>query len=244
MSRPEPILEVKGLTAGYNVVPVIQDITLNVGRGEAVALLGANGAGKSTLLRTISGLIKPMRGTVVADGAEVQGRPPEALVRAGISHVAEGRRIFRKMSVEANLEMGLAAIRLPREERARRFEEQYTLFPILREKEKQAAGALSGGQQQMLAIAQALIRHPAILMLDEPSTGLAPIMIEEVFDKLATIRKSGVSILLVEQVVERTLEFVDYGYLIRGGHIRDQGTPPDLAATGAVRKAYMGEAAG
>jgi len=244
MTRPEPFLAVRGLTAGYNVVPVIQDITLQVGRGEAVALLGANGAGKSTLLKTISGLIRPMQGSVVADGIEVQGRPPEALVRAGISHVAEGRRIFRKMSVEANLEIGLAAMRLSRDERARRFEEQFALFPILREKARQAAGALSGGQQQMLAIAQALIRQPRILMLDEPSTGLAPIMIEEVFDTLATIRRRGVSILLVEQVVERTLEFVDYGYLIQGGHIRDKGAPGELIASGAVRKAYMGEAAG
>lgn len=243
MNRPDPILTIQGLTAGYNVVPVIQDLSLQVGRGEAVALLGANGAGKSTLLKTISGLIKPMRGTVFANGAEVQGRPPEALVRDGISHVAEGRRIFRKMSVEANLEIGLAAMRLARDERARRFEEQYTLFPILREKARQAADALSGGQQQMLAIAQALIRQPTILMLDEPSTGLAPIMIEEVFATLETIRKRGVSILLVEQVVERTLEFVDYGYLIQGGHIRDQGTPAELIASDAVRKAYLGEAA-
>lgn len=243
MNRPDHILTIQGLTAGYNVVPVIQDLSLQVGRGEAVALLGANGAGKSTLLKTISGLIKPMRGTVFANGAEVQGRPPEALVRDGISHVAEGRRIFRKMSVEANLEIGLAAMRLARDERARRFEEQYTLFPILREKARQAADALSGGQQQMLAIAQALIRQPTILMLDEPSTGLAPIMIEEVFATLETIRKRGVSILLVEQVVERTLEFVDYGYLIQGGHIRDQGTPAELIASDAVRKAYLGEAA-
>lgn len=243
MTRPQPILTIDGLTAGYNVVPVIQDISLQLGKGEAIALLGANGAGKSTLLKTISGLIRPMRGTVTAMGAQVQGHAPEALVRAGISHVAEGRRIFRKMTVESNLEIGLAAMRLSRDERARRFEEQYQLFPILAEKAKEPAGALSGGQQQMLAISQALIRHPAILMLDEPSTGLAPIMIEEVFDKLQTIRARGVSILLVEQVVERTLEFVDYGYLIQGGHIRDQGTPAELNATGAVRKAYMGEAA-
>lgn len=243
MTRPEPILRIEGLTAGYNVVPVIQDINLHLGRHEAVALLGANGAGKSTLLKAISGLIKPMSGTVTADGHEVQGQSPEALVRRGISHVAEGRRIFRKMSVESNLEIGLAAMRLSREERARRFEEQYELFPILREKSQQLAGALSGGQQQMLAISQALIRHPSILMLDEPSTGLAPIMIEEVFDKLETIRASGVSILLVEQVVERTLEFVDYGYLIQGGHIRDAGTPAELNASGAVHRAYMGEVA-
>lgn len=243
MSRPEPILAIKGLTAGYNVVPVIRDINLLVGKGEAVALLGANGAGKSTLLKTVSGLIKPMSGSVVANGEEVAGLGAEALVRKGLSHVAEGRRIFRKMSVEDNLVIGLAAMGLSREAQAQRFDEQYALFPILAEKAREPAGSLSGGQQQMLAISQALIRHPAIVMLDEPSTGLAPIMIEEVFDKLATIRAQGVSILLVEQVVERTLEFVDYGYLIQGGHIRAEGTPETLNASDAVHKAYMGEAA-
>lgn len=243
MSRPAPIMTVQGLTAGYNVVPVIQDISLVLGKGEAIALLGANGAGKTTLLKAISGLIKPMAGQINALGEEVAGRAPEALVRMGLSHVAEGRRIFRKMTVESNLEIGLAAMRLPKEERARRFEEQYDLFPILKQKAQDYAGALSGGQQQMLAISQALMRHPQILMLDEPSTGLAPIMIEEVFDKLGTIRARGVSILLVEQVVERTLQFVDYGYLIQGGRIRDQGTPAALEATGAVRRAYMGEGA-
>lgn len=243
MNRPEAILSVANLTAGYNVVPVIQDISLKVGRGEAVALLGANGAGKSTLLKAISGLIKPMRGEVFASGETVTGLMAETLVRKGISHVAEGRRIFRSMSVEDNLQIGLAIANLSREERKRRFDEQYTLFPILREKAEDLAGALSGGQQQMLAISQALIRHPDIVMLDEPSTGLAPIMIEEVFDKLATIRSQGVSILLVEQVVERTLKFVDYGYLIQGGRIRAQGTPAELNATDAVHRAYMGGAA-
>lgn len=243
MTRPAPILSVEKLTAGYNVVPVIRDIDLIVGRGEAVALLGANGAGKSTLLKAVSGLIKPMSGVVTANGESLNGLGAEALVRKGLSHVAEGRRIFRKMSVEDNLAIGLAAMRLTREERAQRFEEQYALFPILAEKARDPAGALSGGQQQMLAISQALIRNPGIVMLDEPSTGLAPIMIEEVFEKLATIRAQGVSILLVEQVVERTLEFVDYGYLIQGGRIRAEGAPAELNASDAVHKAYMGEAA-
>lgn len=243
MTRPDPILAVEKLTAGYNVVPVIRDIDLQVGRGEAVALLGANGAGKSTLLKAVSGLIKPMSGTVTANGESVGGMGAEALVRKGLSHVAEGRRIFRRMTVEDNLAVGVSAMRLSRQERAQRFEEQYSLFPILAEKSRDLAGALSGGQQQMLAISQALIRNPDIIMLDEPSTGLAPIMIEEVFDKLTTIRAQGVSILLVEQVVERTLEFVDYGYLIQGGRIRFEGTPETLNDSGAVHKAYMGEVA-
>jgi branched-chain amino acid transport system ATP-binding protein len=241
MTRPEPILDVDGLTAGYNVLPVIQDIALQVGRGEAVAVLGANGAGKSTLLRAISGLIKPMRGAVTASGEPIAGLGAEAIVRKGLSHVAEGRRIFRRMTVADNLRIGLASARLSREERERRFEEQYDLFPMLKVKANELAGAMSGGQQQMLAISQALIRNPQIVMLDEPSTGLAPIMIEEVFDKLGTIRAKGVSILLVEQVVERTLRFVDYGYLIQGGQIRAEGTPAALNESNAVHKAYLGE---
>lgn len=243
MIRPAPILETRDLTAGYNKAPVIRDISIAVGKGEAVALLGANGAGKSTLLRAMSGLIKPLSGKVVGLGEDLTGLGAEALVRKHISHVAEGRRIFRNLSVETNLELGLAAMRLDRRDRLARFEEQYDLFPILKEKAKLPAGALSGGQQQMLAIGQALIRNPEVIMLDEPSTGLAPIMIEEVFEKLGVIRAKGVSILLVEQVVERTLEFVDFGYLIQGGMIRASGSPEELNASGAVQKAYMGDAA-
>lgn len=243
MTRPQQVLATENLTAGYSNVPVIRDISLAVGRGEAVALLGANGAGKSTLLRAISGLIKPMSGKVTALGKDVTGLTAEAMVRQNISHVAEGRRIFRKMSVEANLQIGAAAMRLNRSDLNARFEEQYELFPILKEKAKLLAGSLSGGQQQMLAISQALIRNPEVIMLDEPSTGLAPILIEDVFEKLAVIREKGVSILLVEQVVERTLEFVDYGYLIQGGSIRASGTPDELTTSDAVRKAYLGEAA-
>lgn len=243
MSRPEQILATNGLTAGYNKVPVIRDVSIAVGRGEAVALLGANGAGKSTLLKAISGLIKPLSGSITGLGEDIAGASAEAIVRKNISHVAEGRRIFRQLSVETNLEIGAAAMRLSRSELKQRFEEQYDLFPILKEKSQLLAGSLSGGQQQMLAISQALMRNPEIIMLDEPSTGLAPILIEDVFDKLATIRSRGVSILLVEQVVERTLEFVDFGYLIQGGTIRASGIPEELTASGAVRKAYMGDAA-
>lgn len=243
MTRPEAILSLEGVTAGYNVIPVVHDITLRVGKGEAVALLGANGAGKTTLLRAVSGLIRTMAGRVTVAGQDVTGLAAEVLVRRGISHVAEGRRIFRQMSVEDNLELGLAAMRLSRPETARRFEEQYDLFPMLRDKRRDAAGALSGGQQQMLAISQALIRHPDVVMLDEPSTGLAPIKVEEVFEKLATIRARGVSVLLIEQVVERTLKFVDHGYLMQGGRLIADGTPAELEQSGSVRRAYMGDAA-
>lgn len=244
MNRPEAVLSVDRLTSGYNVVPVIRDITLRVGRGEAVAVLGANGAGKSTLLRAISGLIRPMGGEITAVRQKITGLKAEAIVRQGLSHVAEGRRIFKKMTVDDNLRIGLTPAKLTRAERERRLEEQYDFFPILKSKADDLAGSLSGGQQQMLAISQALIRGPEIVMLDEPSTGLAPIMIEEVFEKLGAIRKNGVSILLVEQVVERTLKFVDYGYVIQGGRIRAEGTPHALNQSNAVHKAYLGEAVG
>ncbi|MCC6000070.1 MAG: ABC transporter ATP-binding protein [Pararhodobacter sp.] len=241
MSRPDAILDIRDLTAGYNAVPVIRGISLCVGKGEAVALLGANGAGKSTLLRAVSGLLRATEGAVLLSGETITNLAPEKLVRKGLSHVAEGRRIFRRLSVADNLELGLARMGLSSAETARRFEEQYALFPILHEKRKDPAGALSGGQQQMLAIAQALIRRPTVLMLDEPSTGLAPILIEEVFDKMAQIRAQGVSILLVEQVVERALEFVDHAYLIQGGRLIADGPATELKDSSAIRKAYMGD---
>jgi branched-chain amino acid transport system ATP-binding protein len=242
MTRPEAILEIANLSAGYNAVPVIRDISLMVGRGEAVALLGPNGAGKSTLLRAVSGLIRPSSGDVRLAGASIAGLGAEALVGRGLSHVAEGRRIFRKLSVADNLELGLARIALSKIEAERRFQEQYALFPILKDKAKDLAGSLSGGQQQMLAIAQALIRKPDVVMLDEPSTGLAPILVEEVFDKMQQIRAQGVSILLVEQVVERSLAFVDYAYLIQGGRLIAEGRRGDLQESKALRQAYMGDA--
>lgn len=241
MSRPDPILEIRDLTAGYNAVPVIRELTMKVGRGEAVALLGANGAGKSTLLRAVSGLIRATSGEVLLDGETIASLSPEAIVRKGLSHVAEGRRIFRKLTVADNLQLGLARMSLSRAEADRRYEEQYTLFPILKDKARDPAGSLSGGQQQMLAISQALIRKPDIVMLDEPSTGLAPILIEEVFDKMAQIRAQGVSILLVEQVVERSLQFVDFAYLIQGGRLIAEGRPEELQQSNAIRQAYMGE---
>jgi branched-chain amino acid transport system ATP-binding protein len=240
--RPHALLEVRDVSAGYNSVPVIRDVTLSVGKGEAVVLLGANGAGKSTLLRAISNLIRSSKGSILLNGEEIGKEKIEALPGKGLSHVAEGRRIFRKQSVESNLEIGLARSRLSRVEIMERIEEQYQLFPILREKRDQMAGALSGGQQQMLAISQGLTRRPSVLMLDEPSIGLAPIMIEEVFEKLEEIRAQGVSILLVEQIVERSLEFADFSYLMQGGKIITSGVASELVGSTLVKKAYLGVA--
>jgi branched-chain amino acid transport system ATP-binding protein len=243
MSRPQPALDVQQLSVGYGPVAVVDKVSLQVGKGEAVALLGANGAGKSTLLKGLSGLLKPSAGTVLFQGAASQGWSAEVLVTKGLSHVAEGRRIFRRETVADNLMLGMYRLRLPAAEMTRRCEEVFELFPALRLKAAALAGSLSGGQQQMLAIAQALVRKPTLVMLDEPSIGLAPVLVEEVFRTLETIRAQGVAILLVEQVVERTLEFVDYAYLLQNGRVTASGTPAELAKTDVVRRAYLGDAA-
>jgi branched-chain amino acid transport system ATP-binding protein len=243
MSRPAPALQTRELAVGYGPVPVVQHVSLQVGKGEAVALLGANGAGKSTLLKGLSGLLKPSAGQVLFGGQETQGLGAETLVARGMAHVAEGRRIFRRESVLDNLLLGMYRLALKPSEREARCEEVFTLFPALRMKSGLLAGSLSGGQQQMLAIAQALVRKPSLVMLDEPSVGLAPNLVEEVFRTLETVRAQGVAVLLVEQVVERTLEYVDYAYLLQNGRVTASGTPAELAGSDVVRRAYLGEAA-
>lgn len=243
MSRPAPALDVRQLSVGYGVVPVVQQVSMQIGKGEAVALLGANGAGKSTLLKGLSGLLKPSAGKAVFLGEESQSLSAEVLVLRGMAHVAEGRRIFRREPVLDNLMLGMYRLKLSAAEMNRRCEEVFALFPALRLKSTALAGALSGGQQQMLAIAQALVRKPALVMLDEPSVGLAPILVEEVFRTLETVRAQGVAILLVEQVVERTLEFVDHAYLLQNGRVTASGTPAELAGTDVVQRAYLGGAA-
>jgi branched-chain amino acid transport system ATP-binding protein len=242
MTRPAPALQTRDLSVGYGAVPVVQHVSLQVGRGEAVALLGANGAGKSTLLRGLSGLLRPSAGKVIFDGGETQGLGAETLVTRGMAHVAEGRRIFRRESVLDNVMLGMYRLRLTSAERTSRCEQVFTLFPALRMKARVLAGSLSGGQQQMLAIAQALVRKPALVMLDEPSVGLAPNLVEEVFRTLETVRAQGVAVLLVEQVVERTLEFVDYAYLLQNGRVSASGTSAELAGSDVVRRAYLGDA--
>lgn len=238
---PDVVLQVDGLSVGYGNVPVVREASLELARGQAVALLGANGAGKSTLLRGISRLLKPTAGRITLAGVDVTGLSAERLVVAGLSHVAEGRRIFKRQTIAQNLQLGLyrttdsALIR-------ERCEEMYDLFPILGTKKNDAAGSLSGGQQQMLAIAQALVRRPKVLMLDEPSLGLAPILVEEVFQTLEKVRAAGQSVLLVEQIVERTLEFADHVYVLQNGRIVAAGHPAELARTDVVRRAYLGEA--
>jgi branched-chain amino acid transport system ATP-binding protein len=241
MTRPEAALSVEQLSVGYGSVPVLKQVSLKVGKGEAVALLGANGAGKSTLLKGISGLLKHSSGTLQFHGTPVTGMSAESLVARGLAHVAEGRRIFRRETVSDNLLLGMYRCRLAQAEKGRRLDEVYELFPALRAKASALAGSLSGGQQQMLAIAQALVRKPSLVMLDEPSVGLAPLLVEDVFRTLATIRSQGVAVLLVEQVVERALLFADYAYLMQNGRIAAAGTPDELAPTDVVRRAYLGD---
>jgi len=243
MTRPAPLLQADKLSVGYGMVPVVQQATLQVGRGEAVALLGANGAGKSTLLKCLSGLLKPSAGRAEFDGRDITGMPAEALVPLGLAHVAEGRRIFRRETVMDNLLLGMYRVKQGKGELQARIDEALQLFPVLRQKADLQAGGLSGGQQQMLAIAQVLVRRPTLVMLDEPSLGLAPNLVDEVLQTLATVRSRGVAVLLVEQVVEKALAFVDHAYVLQSGRITAEGSPAQLGQSDVVRRAYLGDAA-
>jgi branched-chain amino acid transport system ATP-binding protein len=234
------LLEVRNLDAGYGRVGVLDGISLAARAGQIVAVLGSNGAGKSTLLKTISGLLVPSRGEILFDGRPIAGLPPDRIVARGLLHVAEGRRLFRTQSVADNLELGLYRAGLSRGEERQRYEAVYALFPILRERRHLAAGLLSGGQQQMLAIGQALMRSPRLLMLDEVSLGLAPAIVDQVLEVVQRLRAEGCTIILVEQLVERALEIADYGYVLQNGRVGGAGTAAELAASDIVRRAYLG----
>jgi branched-chain amino acid transport system ATP-binding protein len=234
------LLEVSNLSAGYGRIPVLDRVSLSVDRGQIVAVVGANGAGKSTLLKTISGLLRPLSGEVSLAGKRIGGEQPHRIVAAGLLHVAEGRRLFRSQTVAENLDLALIGAGLTREEERRRLVDVQTLFPVLVEKAHLPAGALSGGQQQMLAIGQALMRAPKILMLDEPSLGLAPIIVDEVFDVLATLRARGAAILLVEQLVERALDIADHAYVMVSGRMSGDGPAASLRNSDLLRRAYTG----
>jgi len=232
------MLEVEGLEVRYGAVPAVRDLSLEVHEGEIVGLIGPNGAGKSTTLHAIMGLVPPRRGDVRLRGRSLRGRPPERVARAGIALVPEGRRIFAALTVEENLRLGLAG----RRERAgaeRDLAAVYELFPVVGEFRRRPAGALSGGQQQQLAIARALVARPDVLLLDEPSLGLAPRIVDVVFDALDEIRRRGVTVLLVEQRAQRTVAFADRTYLISNGEIRLALTPADAGDTDRMVAAYF-----
>jgi branched-chain amino acid transport system ATP-binding protein len=233
------MLEVDAVTAGYGEFTALWDVTLRVQRGEAVAVVGPNGAGKTTLMRVISGLARIRAGDLRLDGRSLAGHAPHEIVRQGIAHVPEGRRIFPRLSVEENLKMGgfLPAARRHYGETLARV---YELFPVLAERRGQRAGTLSGGEQQMLAIGRALMSRPTLLLLDEPSLGLAPVMVLRLFEMIRRIRREGYTILIVEQNVRQVLSLVDRAYLLEVGRIRVEGRAADLADQDFVRKAYVG----
>ena len=233
-------LEITALESGYGHVPVLRRVDLSVPAGGIVALFGRNGAGKSTLLRTISGLVRATGGTITMDGRDITRDRPNEIVRAGLQHVAEGHRIFREQSVQSNLLLGLWSTKLNRQDRQARIAYALDVFPDLFVKLDADAGTLSGGQQQMLAIAQALVAKPRLLTVDEPSLGLAPVILDRVFAALARLRDDGITILLVEQAVARAMDLADYGYVLHLGAVRAEGTPAQLAKSGALEEAYLG----
>jgi branched-chain amino acid transport system ATP-binding protein len=237
------VLEIESLTCRYGSVTALQDASLRVGRGELVCILGSNGAGKSTLMKGISGLLPPVSGRVTLEGKDLTGRTPSEIVKAGLIMVAEGRRIFRTMSVGDNLTLGGYVRRKDTAGLTKTRAQVLEAFPMLRDKIDALAGTLSGGQQQMLAMAQALMGSPKLLILDEPSLGLAPSVISTVFDIIKQLKSEGMSMLLVEQMVGRALSLADRGYVLQMGRIVAEGTPEQLHDNAAVRMAYLGATA-
>ena len=234
------MLELKEITVSYGSIVALHDVSLKVDEGAIVTLIGANGAGKSTTLRTISGLLKTERGSIHYDGEEISNQPPHRIVARGISHVPEGRMIFANLTVHENLLMG-AYLRKDRSKLQNEFDYIFEIFPRLKERSRQVAGTLSGGEQQMLAIGRALMSKPRCLMLDEPSLGIAPILVKTIFQKIAEINKSlGITVLLVEQNANLALEVSHYGYVLETGHIILHGRSEALRTNEKVKSAYLG----
>jgi branched-chain amino acid transport system ATP-binding protein len=231
------MLEIRGLEVRYGAVPAVRDLTLRLGKGEIVGLIGPNGAGKSTTLHAVTGLVPAHAGEVTLDGRALRGLPPEAIARAGVALVPEGRRIFTDFSVEENLKLGLAARRGSNGRSA--VADAYELFPRLRELRRRSGGALSGGEQQQLAIARALLARPSVLLLDEPSLGLAPMVVDAVFEALAGIRERGVAVLLVEQRAQRTVALCDRTHVLANGELRMTLGPEDADDTQKLITAYL-----
>lgn len=234
----ERMLTVSDINVYYGAIHAIKNVSFEVDEGEVVALIGANGAGKSTTLKTMSGLLRSQTGTIEFLGQNIMHMPADKLVAAGLAHVPEGRRVFAQMSVEENLEMG--AFTRPNSEIAPGLERVYARFPRLEERRRQVAGTLSGGEQQMLAMGRALMSSPKLLMLDEPSMGLAPILIEQIFDIVRELHAAGTTILLVEQNAQMALSIASRAYVMETGKITLSGTGDELLHNDEVRKAYLG----
>ncbi len=232
------LLEVRALFGGYGRVEVLRGVDLDVGEGEIVALLGSNGAGKTTLNNTVSGVIAPFAGEVRFDGRDVTRARCRRVVEAGLIQVPEGRRVFPNLTVLENLELGAYA--RARERRARNLQRVFDVFPRLAERRTQKAGTMSGGEQQMLAIGRGMMAEPRLLILDEPSLGLSPLLVEELFALIGRLNRDGLAILLVEQNVAQSLEIANRAYVLENGTVRFDGTPAALLASDALRRAYLG----
>ena len=235
---PEPILIVSGVHAGYGGIEILHGVDLAVGQGEIIAILGSNGAGKSTLNRAISGLLPISRGSIIFAGSPLENEPPASIVARGLIHIPEGRRIFPNLTVQENLDLGSY-----RRARARRTENRrrvLALFPRLAQRQSQLAGTLSGGEQQMLAIGRALMAEPRLLILDEPSLGLSPLMVEQLFSLIRGINAEGIAILLVEQNVMQSLELAQRAYVLENGAVVVEGSARDVRSNPALNRAYLG----
>jgi len=233
------MIKIKNLYAGYGKLRVIQGVSIEVGKDEMVALVGSNGAGKTTILKTISGLLHPMSGEIEFQGRKIQNLKAHEITQRGIAHVPEGKHIFSRLSVEDNLMLG-SYLNKSSKFRSENIQKVYALFPGLYERRNQIAGTLSGGEQQMLAIGRGLMLGPKLLMLDEPSFGIAPKLMMKIFEKIKEINKSGIPILIVEQRLEDTLKLVDRAYAIQTGRVVIEGTGKDLLKSNKVRQAYLG----
>ena len=234
------MLEVKDLEVYYGVIQAIKGVSFQVNQGEVIALIGANGAGKTTILHTVTGLLSPKRGSVVFEGKEITKVPAHKIVSMGMAHVPEGRRVFAELSVYENLKMG-AYTRKDKKEIEESLANVYKRFPRLEERKNQMAGTLSGGEQQMLAMGRALMSKPKIILMDEPSMGLSPIMVNEIFDIIRAVSESGTTVLLVEQNAKKALSIADRAYVLETGNIVLEGKAEDLMENDSIKKAYLGE---
>ena len=234
------MLEVKDLEVYYGVIQAIKGISFEVNQGEVIALIGANGAGKTTTLHTITGLISPKKGSVVFEGKDITKVPAHRIVSMGMAHVPEGRRVFAELSVYENLKMG-AYTRSDKNEIEESLANVYKRFPRLEERKNQMAGTLSGGEQQMLAMGRALMSRPKIILMDEPSMGLSPILVNEIFDIIRSVSESGTTVLLVEQNAKKALAIADRAYVLETGRITMSGNAKDLLEDDSIKKAYLGE---
>ncbi|MFJ8264616.1 ABC transporter ATP-binding protein [Peribacillus asahii] len=233
------MLKIEDINVYYGNIQALRGISMDINKGEIVTLIGANGAGKSTLLKTISGLLKPKQGKILFEGESIGGKAAQSIVKLGISHVPEGRRVFANMTVEENLELG-AFLRKDKAGIKQDLEKVYTLFPRLLERVKQQSGTLSGGEQQMLAMGRALMARPRLLLLDEPSMGLAPLLVKQIFNIVEEINKGGTTILLVEQNANLALSIADRAYVVETGSIVLSGEAEELTASEEIKKAYLG----